>query len=171
MSGSSPQRNLQMTSALRAVEGRDNVAVAAIIRAVLTEFGCTAEGFAIHDPEVDSICETYSAKGSAYFVIEHEGKVVGGAGVAPLKGGDADTCELQKNYLLPEYRGHGYGALLFARCLEATRLLGYKRCYLETLEHMTTARAMYERAGFKKRDTPMGATGHFGCNCWYIKEL
>jgi len=156
---------------LRPMQKTDNPAIAAIIRCVLTEFGCTAPGFAIHDPEVDFIFETYDRAGCAYFVVEHEGVVVGGSGVAPLKGGDADICELQKNYLLPDYRGNGYGLMLFKSCMEAAKALGYKRCYLETLEHMTAARKIYEREGFEQIKEPMGNTGHFACNCWYVKEL
>ena len=158
-------------AALRPAQQRDNAAIAGIIRAVMTEFGCTGAGYAIHDPEVDYMFETYDKKGCALFVIEHEGIVVGNAGIAPLKGGDGETCELQKNYLLAEYRGHGYGGMLFTRCMQAAKELGYKRCYLETLKHMTTARAIYERTGFKPLAAPMGSTGHFSCNSWYVKEL
>jgi len=156
---------------IRAIRIEDNEAVAAIIRNVMTEFGCTAQGFAIHDPEVDRMFETYTQPRSAYYVVEHDGVVGGGSGLAPLKGGDADICELQKNYVLPEYRGYGYGGILFEKCMEAAKSFGYKRCYIETLEHMTTARAIYLRAGFTAIDKPMGSTGHFGCNCWYLKEL
>lgn len=156
---------------IRPIRAEDDAAVASVIRTVMTEFGCTAEGFAIHDPEVDKMYESYTKPGSAYFVVEHEGVVAGGSGFAPLKGGDADTCELQKNYVLPEYRGYGYGGELFGKCMEAAKAYGYKRCYIETLEHMATARAIYLRAGFTPLDKPMGATGHHGCNCWYIKEL
>jgi putative acetyltransferase len=156
---------------LRPIRKEDNAAVAAIIRAVLTEFGCTAPGFAIHDPEVDAIYEAYHQPRSAYFVIEHDGVVIGGAGVAPLKGGEYDTCELQKNYILPEYRGYGYGRVLFDWCMETAKASGFKYCYIETLEHMTAARAIYVRAGFQPLDKPMGATGHYACNRWYMKEL
>lgn len=156
---------------IRPISKADNAAIAAVIRAVMTEFGCTAEGFAIHDPEVDTMFEAYSQPQSAYFLAEHGGVVAGGSGIAPLKGGDADTCELQKNYVLPEYRGYGYGGMLFEKCMEAAKAFGYRRCYIETLEHMATARAIYLRAGFQPIDKPMGATGHYGCNCWYLKEL
>lgn len=154
---------------MRPIRHDDNDAVAAVIRAVLTEFGCTGPGFAIHDPEVDKMCETYSAPRSAYFVIEHDGNVVGGGGVAPLKGGDASICELQKFYILPEYRGHGYGWQLIALCLQSALAHGFTRCYVETMDHMDAAGKIYTRAGFQPIDKPMGATGHFSCNRWYLK--
>ena len=38
---------------IRPIEPRDDVAVASIIRTVMTEFGADGPGFAIHDHEVD----------------------------------------------------------------------------------------------------------------------
>jgi len=157
--------------ALRPMRKEDNAAIAAIIRGVLTELDCTGPGIAIHDPEVDAIYETYLLPRCAYFVVEHDGVVVGGAGVAPLKGGDADTCELQKWYLLPHARGYGYGRILFDRCMETAKSLGFKQCYVETFEHMKAAGKFYVQSGFASIDGPMGATGHFACNRWYLKEL
>ena len=48
---------------------------------------------------------------------------------------------------------------------------GYLSSYLETLERMTEARRLYEAAGFKRIDAPMGDTGHHRCDCWYVLEL
>jgi putative acetyltransferase len=157
--------------ALRPVERQDNEALAAIIRAVLTEHGCTGAGFAIHDPEVDCMYETYQLPRSRFFVIEQDGVVAGGGGVAPLKGGAPDICELQKFYILPEYRGMGYGKILLNASLAAAKEFGFARCYLETLPFMKTATFLYQRAGFKPIDGPMGNTGHYACNAWYLKEL
>ena len=33
------------------------------------------------------------------------------------------------------------------------------------------AQKLYERTGFARIDGPMGATGHFGCNRFYLREL
>jgi putative acetyltransferase len=156
---------------LRNVQKRDNAAVANIIRDVLTQMGCTGEGIAIRDPEVDAIFETYSLPRSAYFVVEHEGVVVGGGGVAPLKGGQADVCELQKWYLLPQYQGFGYGRMLFDAMMASARSLGFCICYVETFEHMEQAAKFYKQSGFSILEKPMGSTGHFACNRWYVKEL
>src|SRR5689334_19742940 len=90
---------------LRPIQEEDNVVVASIIRGVLTSMGCTGLGIAIHDPEVDYMFEAYQMPRSNFFVIEHTAKVVGCGGISPLRNGDGDTCELQKFYLLEEYRG------------------------------------------------------------------
>ncbi len=156
---------------IRPIEPRDDAAMAAIIRTVMPEFGATGSGFAINDPEVDWMSRAYAAGRSAYFVVEHEGRVVGGGGIAPLAGGDGETCELRKMYFLPPARGLGAGAAMMARCLEAARAFGFTRCYLETLRGMDAAMRLYERTGFRRIDAPLGATGHGGCNAFYLLPL
>jgi putative acetyltransferase len=156
---------------IRPIEPRDDADVARIIRAVMPEFGASGCGFAINDPEVDWMHRAYGAPRSAYFVVEREGAVQGGGGVAPLEGGDADTCELRKMYFLPTLRGLGAGAALMARCLDAARGFGFRRCYLETLTGMDAAMKLYERSGFRRIDGPLGNTGHGGCNTFYLLDL
>lgn len=161
---------------IRPIEPRDDAAIAAIIRSVMPEFGASGCGFAISDPEVDWMQRAYAAPRSAYFVIEHEhadGQLIveGGGGIAPLAGGDEHTCELRKMYFLPSLRGLGAGAALMAHCLQTARDAGFQRCYLETLTGMDAAMRLYERSGFKRIDAPLGATGHGGCNTFYLREL
>jgi len=156
---------------IRPIEPRDDAAVAAIIRTVMPEYGAIGDGFAISDPEVDWMQRAYSQPRSAYFVVELEGKVVGGGGVAPLVGGDDDTCELRKMYFLKHIRGQGIGSEMLRRCLDAARASGFRFCYLETLSGMNDAIQLYERHGFKRIGAPRGRTGHGGCNTFYLREL
>jgi len=156
---------------IRPITPGDDVAVAAIIRAVMPEFGAVGDGFAINDPEVDWMSRAYAQPRSAYFVGEHDGIVLGGGGVAPLVGGDAGTCELRKMYFLPRARGLGAGSAMMERCLQAARGFGFTRCYLETLCGMDAAMRLYDRSGFRRIDAPLGATGHGGCNTFYVLDL
>jgi len=156
---------------IRPIEARDDAAVAAVIRAVMPEFGAVGDGFAINDPEVDWMHRAYAIERAAYFVVEDGGRLLGGGGIAPLLGGDPDTCELRKMYFLPALRGRGAGAALMARCLDAARESGFRRCYLETLRGMDAAMKLYERSGFRRIDAPLGATGHGGCNTYYLRDL
>jgi putative acetyltransferase len=156
---------------IRPIEPRDDAAIAGIIRAVMPEFGADGPGFAIHDPEVAAMSRAYRAPRCAYFVVELDGDVIGGGGVAPLAGGDPETCELRKMYFLPAARGRGIGRVLLERCLETARELGFRRCYLETLGGMDAAQRLYARMGFAAIEGPKGATGHFGCNRFYEREL
>ena len=156
---------------IRPITPADDPAVAAIIRTVMPEFGASGPGFAIHDPEVAHMSQAYSAPRSAYFVVEDQGRIAGGGGVAPLEGADPGTCELRKMYFLPSLRGRGVGAALMQRCLDAARGLGFRQCYLETLTGMDAAQKLYERSGFRRIPGPMGSTGHFGCNTFYLRDL
>ena len=157
---------------LRSLEAADNAGMAAIIRQVLTEFGCTAEGFAIHDPELNDLFDAYHEHArSAYFVVEVDGQLVGGGGIAPLRGTYQNICELQKFYVLPEHRGKGYGRALLEACLAFAREQGFQRCYIETVEQMNTAEALYHKAGFEPIAMPLGNTGHHACDRWYVRVL
>ena len=156
---------------IRPIEVRDDAAVAAIIRRVMPEFGADGPGFAIHDAEVDTMSLAYAKPRSAYFVVESDGVVIGGGGVAPLDGGDPEVCELRKMYFLPEARGIGAGSAMMLRCLDTARAHGFKRCYLETLTGMDAAQALYARHGFRKIDAPLGGTGHFSCDRFFILDL
>lgn len=156
---------------IRPITGGDDARMAAIIRAVMPEFGAIGDGFAINDPEVDWMTRAYAEPRCAYFVVERDGEVLGGAGVAPLEGGDPDLCELRKMYFMPSLRGAGAGAAMMEKCLETARSAGFRRCYLETLRGMDAAMRLYERSGFKRLPGPLGATGHGGCNAFYLREL
>jgi len=160
-----------MAMTIRPIEARDDAAIAAIIRAVMPEFGAVGSGFAISDPEVDWMSRAYAQPRCAYFVVEDDGVVLGGGGVAPLAGGDDDTCELRKMYFLPQARGRGAGAAMMTRCLEAARAFDFRQCYLETLDGMDAAMKLYERSGFQRIDAALGDTGHGGCNTFYLRPL
>jgi putative acetyltransferase len=97
--------------------------------------------------------------------------VVGGGGIAPLEGGDADTCELKKMYFLPEGRGLGLGEEVLKACLASAKQLGFKRCYLETFNTMKGAMKLYEKNGFVEINGPLGNTGHFACDTFYARML
>ena len=156
---------------IRAIEPRDDAAIAAIIRSVMPEFGADGAGFAIHDAEVAAMNAAYARERCAYFVVEIDAVVLGGGGFAPLDAGDADICELRKMYFLPALRGRGAGHALIARCLDAARLSGFTRCYLETLTGMDAAQHVYVQSGFARINAALGSTGHHGCDRYYLRKL
>jgi putative acetyltransferase len=160
-----------MTAIIRKVSRSDNSSVSAIIRSVMPEFGAGGPGFAIHDPEVEDIYSAYNIGRAAYFVCEEDGKIVGGGGVAPLLGGTPEICELKKMYFLPFARGRGLGQNLLTRCLDAAHEFGFEKCYIETFNTMHNAMKLYEKNGFKKIPGPLGQTGHFACDIFYVREL
>ena len=160
-----------MSHCIRKIELKDNAIVANIIRTVMPEFGASGKGFAIHDKEVDDMHKAYSEERSVYFVCEIDGKIVGGGGIAPLEGGDENTCELKKMYFLPDARGRGLGQEILNECLKAAKEIGFKYCYLETFNTMKNAMKLYEKNGFDKIKGPLGNTGHFACDTFYKIEL
>lgn len=160
------------TLALRPITPADNAAIAGVIRAVSAEYGLTADkGYTVADPELDTLYQHYSRPGHAYWVVELDGAVVGGGGVAPLRGGEPDICELQKMYFLPAARGRGMARKLAQQALDHARSQGFSRCYLETTAFLREAIALYERLGFAHIDHPLGNTGHVDCEVRMLKHL
>ena len=87
---------------MRRLTLQDNPAIARVIRQVSAEYGLTADkGYTVADPNLDELYQVYSQPGHAYWVVEYEGEVVGGGGIAPLAGSESDICELQKMDFLP----------------------------------------------------------------------
>ncbi|MEX0445138.1 GNAT family N-acetyltransferase [Xenorhabdus sp. SGI246] len=157
---------------IRPITQQDNADIAAVIREVSAEHGLTADkGFAVADPILDTLYEVYSQPRSAYWVVEMEGKVVGGGGIAPLAGGDNDTCELQKMYLSSELRGKGVAKQIVQQSLAFGTEQGFTRCYLETTAELKAAIALYKKLGFSYLDEPLGNTGHSDCEVRMIKTL
>ncbi len=160
---------------IRPIKRSDHAIVANIIRDVMTEYGAVGPEYSIVDPEVDAMYQAYQEKGDVFYVVDsHAGghrEVLGCAGIAALKGGDKETCELQKMYFRPALRGTGTGTRLLRILLDDARRLGYRQCYLETLDRMEAARRLYLKHGFRAIDSPMGCTGHSGCNSWMIRSL
>jgi putative acetyltransferase len=154
---------------LELIQPADNDAMAAIIRQGLTEYGANRPGFAWQDPELDSLSDAYSLKTMSYWVIRSREGLVGGCGIAPLAG-VRDCCELQKMYVLAQYRGLGLGSMLINEALTFAHR-HYHWCYLETLAGMSDAAALYRRSGFVRLPQPIGETGHKACDHWYIREL
>jgi putative acetyltransferase len=156
---------------LRLIRKEDNPVIAGIIRAVLTEFKANKPGTVYYDPTTDDLYQLFSKPLSEYWILEVDGRVVGGSGVYPMEGLPEGCCELVKLYLLPDVRGKGYGKLLIEKCFESAMKFGFKQVYLETMPELKNAMGLYERCGFTYLNGPMGASGHFGCDLWMLKGL
>ena len=156
---------------IRSLKASDDRGIETLIRTVMPEFDASGPGFAIHDPEVSQMSQSYAGGRAQYFVVENNNRIVGGGGFAPLAGGPDDICELRKMYFLQEVRGLGLGEVLLDQLLSHAKEAGFSRCYLETLATMTGARRLYEKKDFHAVERPLGKTGHFGCDRWYARDL
>ncbi|HFE3441975.1 TPA: GNAT family N-acetyltransferase [Klebsiella aerogenes] len=161
-----------LTLSLRRITATDNPAIANVIRQVSAEYGLTADkGYTVADPNLDELYELYSQPGSAYWVVEQNGEVVGGGGVAPLSCSESDICELQKMYFMSSARGKGLAKKLALMAMDYAREQGFKRCYLETTAFLKEAIGLYKHLGFEHIDEPLGCTGHVDCEVRMLKTL
>ena len=160
-----------ITPTIRPIQKKDNVSIAKVIRTVLIEHGVPKVGTAYADKALDEMFETYQKERATYFVVEENGTLIGGAGVAPLDNYEGNVCELQKMYFLKEARGRGIGKAMIKLCLLEARKYGFESCYLETMPNMENAQKLYQFAGFDYIDGPMGDTGHHACPVHMIKPL
>lgn len=158
-----------MTFEIREIQPPDDPQMAAIVRQVLTEYGANRPGFAWADPELDHLSQAYRADNAVYYVITSDGRVVGGGGIAPFACEYEQVCELQKMYLLPDYRGQGLGKQLIQKLLDVASAYGYRGCYLETFDAMREAIGLYKRSGFQPLAKPLGNSGHNCCNRYLMR--
>ena len=156
---------------IREIKKEDNQQIAAVIREVFIVDNFPKTGTAFADRQLDFMFEAYDKPRATYFVVESEGKIIGGAGVSQLENSIENICELQKMYFLHEARGKGIGFQMIQKCLEKATELGYEKCYLETLPEMLKAQHLYKKAGFEYLCEPMGNTGHSTCPVWMIRKL
>ena len=155
---------------IRSIEHRDNAAIEQIIRECLIEFGGNRDGLAWADDSMSDLYHYYNnAPGRAYWIVEEDGKVLGGCGIAAFDGSE-QVCELQKMYLSSGIRGKGVAGELLNVALEFAGQ-HYSKCYLETLQTMQAAGRFYIKHGFVLLAAPLAGSEHYACDAWYIKEL
>ena len=78
------------------VRPEDNVVLAQLLREALIEMEVPFDGTAISDLEMDAMYDTYQYVRDDYWVVCHRNRILGGAGIAPLRNGPSGFFELQK---------------------------------------------------------------------------
>lgn len=156
---------------IRPILKKDNAQIAAVIRSVLEELESTEAGTTYTDTILDNLYEYYQQPRASFYVVELDGKVLGGGGVSKLFNYDGNVCELQKMYFVPSLRGRGFGKKILKHCIEDGTIFRYEQMYLETLSRMLTAQELYKKHGFDYIDDPLGDTGHFYCGVRMLKDL
>ncbi len=156
---------------IRNILSKDNAAMAKIIRNSLEEFNAAKPGTVYFDKTTDHLSDVFFTPRSAYFVIDVDGSLAGGAGIFPTEGLPADTCELVKMYVAKKFRGNGYGQMLMEKCIRQAKENGFKKIYIESMPELKNALGMYEKNGFEYISHSLGNSGHTGCDLFMIKNL
>jgi putative acetyltransferase len=156
---------------IRTILPEDNGDLAAIVRAVLAEFGANRPGTVYFDPTTDNLYQLFQQEGSIYYVAHTDQEIIGGAGIYPSAGLPDKTCELVKMYLTKKGRGQGLGKMLIEKCIDFATSTGYKHIYIETMPELKKAMSIYEKFGFYYLKAQMGCTGHYGCDVWMMKDI
>jgi len=155
----------------RHIEERDNKEIAELIRTVFREFNIHRPGTVYYDPTTDNLFGLFKTSGSEYLIAEEDGSIIGGCGVYPTPGLPEGCAELVKFYLSASNRGKGIGWKLLEKSFDYAKKSGYRQLYLESLPELSRAISLYEKAGFRFIEGPMGKSGHFGCNIWMLRDL
>jgi GNAT superfamily N-acetyltransferase len=96
----------------------------------------------------DFICEFNPAMERCW-IAELDGKIVGSAFVVKQS---EQVAKLRMLYVHEEARGRGLGQRLVNECIEFSKTKGYQTIVLWTNDVLTSARRIYEAAGFKLID-------------------
>ena len=156
---------------IRAIEPRDDAAMAAIVRRSLEAHGLNVPGTAYFDPELDHLSAHYgAATDRTYFVAEKDGEVVGGAGCSPVPGADG-VAELQKLYVAAAWRHRGIARGLTAAVEEVARTAGFSTLYLETHHDLVAAVALYRALGYRESGEPLPSSPHTAMDVFFEKSL
>ncbi|KAK4954473.1 hypothetical protein LTR10_007904 [Elasticomyces elasticus] len=87
-------------------------------------------------------------------------QAVGCVGLRSLS--DPGYCEMKRLFVSPQGRGGGLGRMLAEAVVQEAECLGYKAMRLDTLESMSSARALYKSLGFRDvepyYETPLAGT-------------
>ena len=82
-----------------------------------------------------------------FYLADLNGQYVG---VGCLKKLEDGIGEVQRMYVLPEFRGKRVGRAIANQLIDDARLIGYRKLKLESLEFLHEAHTLYRSLGFKE---------------------
>jgi putative acetyltransferase len=127
-------------------EPRHADAVLTVIAAVFAEYAMTFDPDDF-DADLRDVPGAYLARGGTFVVLVDGDRVVGTVAALPQS---ATTCELKRLYLLPGYRGRGYGRALVEHVIGWARERGYRELVAWSDVRLSTAHAVYDRMRYTR---------------------
>ncbi|MCJ7773432.1 MAG: GNAT family N-acetyltransferase [Desulfobacterales bacterium] len=120
-------------------------------RDVAKRFGLTRENCPTHPSfyTVDRMKLDFG-KNIQYFLIEHNGTVVG---CTALEKATPDTCYLERLGVLPKKRRNGFGNALVQHVFSEARSLGAKWISIGIIDDDEELKSWYANIGFLKKET------------------
>lgn len=115
-----------------------------IVKHVLAEYGLATNPEKT-DADLKDIHQSYMLGGGAFRILESNGRTIGTYG---LYASTQESCELRKMYLLPEFRGHGFGKKMMEDALRVAKALRFIEMTLETNSRLKEAIELYKTYGF-----------------------
>ena len=115
-------------------------------------------------PDLDTWQQTYVPPRGLFLVALDADLVVGTGGIRPM---ETHTAELTRMFLLPKYRGRGWGRSIAEHLIQFARHTGYRSVRLGTNKQLLASHALYRSLGF--RDIPAYEPG--GERMAYYMEL
>ncbi len=146
----------------------DRDAAAGVVKTVLEEYGLGWEVSCAgcSDQDVVEVEKYYQQAGGEFWVVEHQGQILGTGGYYPISRGN-NAVEIRKMYLIPAARGYGLGRFLLAQLEQAAAKNGFEEAWVETATVLKEAVALYERNAYR----PMSGVDTERCDKVYCKVL
>ena len=146
----------------RQAETAEDIATA---RKLFEEYGASL-GFSLcfqgFDRELAGLPGDYAPPAGRLLLLTEDGQI---AGCVALRRLDAETCEMKRLYVRPEFRGRSLGRALAEEIIRQARGLGYARLRLDTVPSMAAAIALYRDLGFREiapyRENPVPGVLYF----------
>jgi putative acetyltransferase len=151
---------------IRSWQPDDRQAAADVIQNALAEYGLGWEPDGA-DRDVLEVEEYYLARGGEFWVIEHEGEIMGTSAYYPYPHRGEKAVEIRKMYLSPKARGQGLGRHLLRELERSILAHGYQEIWIETASILIAAVKLYEANGYQ----PATGVETARCDRVYVKHL
>ncbi len=156
---------------IRLIREEDDASILRIVHNAFEELDAPRTGSVYDDPRTEHLSLEFLRKDAEYWVIEKDGKVLGGCGFYPTEGLPEGMAEIVKFYFSPALRGMGMGRKTLEYVAQRAKEKGYKKLYIESFPQFSNAVRLYERFGFRHIAHAIGNSGHPAVTIYMEKDI